>query len=230
MNGRGLVVALVPARGGSKSVPRKNLVPLAGRPLLAWPIAVALDTAQIDRVIVSTDDAEIAATARTHGAEVHDRPPELATDEALVVDTIRTVRDWLAAAGTPAAVMVLLEATSPFRTAELVGRCVDRLFDEQLDSIATFHTAAINPERVWRIEEGAPRPFIDGTVPWRPRQALTPAYQLNGLVYAFRPDRLPPDSPGLLFGRIGAEIVPADAVVDIDEHKDFVIAESLLRA
>jgi CMP-N,N'-diacetyllegionaminic acid synthase len=230
MSASGPVVALIPARGGSKSIPRKNLMPLAGKPLLAWPIETARATPEIDRVIVSTDDAEIAATARAHGAEVHDRPPELATDEALVIDTIRHVRDWLAAAGTPAAVMVLLEATSPFRTPELVGRCVRRLRDERLDSIATFHTAAINPERVWRIENGAPRPFIDGAVPWRPRQALTPAYQLNGLVYAFRPDRLPADSPGLLFGRIGAEIVAADSVIDIDEQKDLLIAESLLRA
>jgi CMP-N,N'-diacetyllegionaminic acid synthase len=224
------VVALIPARGGSKSVPRKNLVPLAGRPLLAWPIETAKATPEIDRVIVSTDDAEIAATARALGAEVHDRPPELATDEALVIDTIRRVRDWLTAGGWPPDIMVLLEATSPFRTPELVGRCIARMRDEGLDSIATFHAAAINPERVWRIEEGAPRPFIDGAVPWRPRQALTPAYQLNGLVYAFRPRRLPDSSPGLLFGRSGAEVVSAESVIDIDERKDFLIAESLLRA
>lgn len=224
------IVALIPARGGSKSVRRKNLVHLAGRPLLAWPIETARATPQIDRIVVSTDDAEIAATARALGAEVHDRPAELASDSALVIDTIRHVRDWLRESGHPAGIMVLLEATSPFRTPELVTRCIDRMFDEELDSIATFHEAAINPERVWRLEAGAPRPFIDGAVPWKPRQALTPAYQLNGAVYAFRPDRLPDDSPGLLFGKTGAEIVASDSTIDIDDQKDFVIAEALLRA
>lgn len=230
MTGHVPVVALIPARGGSKSIPRKNLMPLDGRPLLAWPIGTALATPAIDRVIVSTDDREIAAVARAHGAEVHDRPAALATDTALVIDTVRHVRDTMVAEGRPAAIMVLLEATSPFRSPELVGRCIARMVEEELDSIATFHDAAINPERVWRIDDGAPRPFIDGAVPWRPRQALTPAYQLNGLVYAFRPERLPVGSPGLLFGRMGAEIVPGHSVVDIDDRKDFVIAEALLRA
>lgn len=223
------IVALIPARGGSKSVRRKNLVHLAGRPLLAWPIETARATPQIDRIVVSTDDAEIAATARALGAEVHDRPAELASDGALVIDTIRHVRDWLRGSGRPAGIMVLLEATSPFRTPELVSRCLTRMQAEKLDSIATFQEAAINPERVWRLEAGAPRPFIDGAVPWKPRQALTPAYQLNGAVYAFRPDSLPDDSPGLLFGKTGAEIVASDSTIDIDDQKDFVIAEALLR-
>ena len=95
-------------------------------------------------------------------------------------------------------------------------------------SIATFHEAEINPERTWRIEDGSPRPFINGAIPWKPRQLLTPAYQLNAAVYAFAPDRLPADSPSILFGKMGAEIVPADSVVDIDTLKDFAYANALL--
>lgn len=224
------VVALIPARGGSKTVPRKNLRPLGGRPLLAWPIDTALGTPEIDRVFVSTDDAEIAAAASGRGAEVHDRPRELAGDASLVIDTVRHLLSMLRAAGQPAAIMVLLEPTSPFRTVRMVSNCIRRLADEQLDSIATFSPASINPERAWRVESGVPRPFIDGAVPWRPRQQLTPAYQLNGAVYAFRADRLPAEGPSILFGRMGAEVVSSDEVIDIDDERDFVIANAILES
>jgi CMP-N-acetylneuraminic acid synthetase len=222
------VVAIVPARGGSKSIKNKNLRTLGGKELLAWPIATSRETPEIDRVIVSTDDAHIAAAARRLGAEHYERPPELATDEALVVDAVRHLRRVLQAEGETARLAVLLEATSPFRTPAMISKCLRRLVEEGLDSVATFHPAAINPERVWRIENGAPRPFLEGAVPWRPRQLLTPAYQLNGAVYAFRLDRLPADAPGVLFGRMGAEVVRAEDVVDIDDERDLAIANALL--
>lgn len=224
------VVAMIPARGGSKSVPYKNLHLLGGRPLLAWPVETALQTQEIDRVFVSTDDNRIARAASELGAEIHRRPAHLATDTALVIDAIRHFRDELAGQGQPPSIIVLLEATSPLRTPQLVSRCLKRLVDDDLDSIATFNDADINPERTWRIEGGRPRPFIDGTVPWKPRQQLTPAYQLNGAVYAFRAMKLPDDGPSVLFGRMGAELVPSDDVIDIDNEKDFVIANALLQS
>jgi CMP-N,N'-diacetyllegionaminic acid synthase len=224
------VIAVTPARGGSKSVPYKNLYPLGGRPLLSWPIDCALKTPEIDRVIVSTDDDRIAAAAREFGAEVYPRPVELATDTALVADTLRHLWAQLRAEGESAGILVLLEATSPLRTPELVARCLHRLVDEELDSIATFHDAEINPERAWRIAAGVPSPFIAGAVPRKSRQQLTPAYQLNGAVYAFFPDRFPPAIPNILFGKMGAEIVPADSVIDIDTLKDFVIANAILQS
>jgi CMP-N,N'-diacetyllegionaminic acid synthase len=224
------VVALIPARGGSKSIPYKNLHALGGKPLLAWPVEVALATRAIDRVLVSTDDARIAGAARELGAEVIDRSPELASDTALVIDVIRQVAADLAPAGRSVDIMVLLEATSPFRSPEMITRCLERMVREKLDSIATFHAADINPERTWRIENGEPRPFIDGAIPWKPRQMLTPAFQLNGAVYAFRPDRLPASGASLLFGKTGAEIVSPDEVIDIDDEKDFFIADAILRS
>ena len=224
------VIAVVPARGGSKSVPYKNLYSLGGRPLLSWPIDCALKTHEIDRLIVSTDDDRIAAAALDLGAEVYRRPGALASDTALVADTLRHIWKQLQSEGEQADILVLLEATSPFRSPELVSRCLHRLVDESLDSIATFHDADINPERAWSIEAGVPQPFIPGAVPWKSRQLLTPAYQLNGAVYAFYPDRLPPEIPNLLFGKMGAEIVEADSVIDIDTHKDFVIANAILQS
>lgn len=224
------VIALTPARGGSKSVPYKNLHPLGGKPLLAWPVECARQTPEIDRVIVSTDDERIAAAATGLGAEVYRRPADLASDTALVADTIRHLWQTLRAEGETAQILVLLEATSPLRTPELVGRCLRRLVSENLDSVATFNDAAINPERTWRLQGHTPVPFIPGAVPWKPRQQLTPAYQLNGAVYAFYPDRLPPGVPNILFGKMGAEVVPSESVIDIDTLQDFEVANALLKS
>ena len=88
LNGK-RVIAVIPARGGSKSIPGKNIRPLGGKPLLAWSIDVAQQVSEIDRIIVSTDDAQIASVGRLHGAEVYPRPPHLATDEALVIDALK---------------------------------------------------------------------------------------------------------------------------------------------
>lgn len=222
------VISITPARGGSKTLKKKNLRELGGRPLLAWPIGTARDTPEIDRVIVSTDDEEIAATARRFGADSYDRPAHLATDEALVVDAIRHLHQVLLGEGETARIAVLLEATSPLRTPEMVRSCLQRLVREDLDSIATFHTVSTNPDRLWRIRDGVPGPYVPGAVPWKPRQQLEPIFQLNGAVYAFRLDRLPEDHPGVLFGRMGAEVVPSERVIDIDDEKDLIIANALL--
>lgn len=225
------VLAVTPARGGSKSVDYKNLQLLGGKPLLSWPIECALNTQEIDRIIVSTDNKRIASVARKFGAEVYIRPPELATDTSLVVDTIRDLWKRLRTEGEKAEILVLLEATSPFRSPELIAHCLQRMLDEDLDSIATFHDAEINPERTWGItNNGTPKPFVSGALPWKPRQLLKPAYQCNGAVYAFYPDRLPPGVPNILFGKMRAEILPADSVIDIDSQKDFVIANALLQS
>ena len=123
------VIAMTPARGGSKSVPYKNLHLLGGKPLLAWPIETARATPAIDRVIVSTDDDRIADAAKVLGAEVYRRPNELATDTAVVADAIRDLWRRLKSEGETATILVLLEATSPFRTPEMIERCLRRLVD-----------------------------------------------------------------------------------------------------
>jgi N-acylneuraminate cytidylyltransferase len=226
------VVALVPARGGSKGVPDKNLLPLDGRPLVGWPITVADATDAVDRVIVSTDDERIAGTAREFGAEVLERPPELAEDDSLVVDTVRHAVDELAAAGETARYVALLEPTSPLREPRDVQRCLDRLSAEpDLDSVATFTEAEVNPHRTWRLEEGdRPEPFLPDADPWQPRQELPEAYQLNGAVYAFDVDAVTDEGVSLLFGTAGAVLMPPERSVDIDTEVDFAIAEAILEA
>lgn len=231
MIGRERVVALIPARAGSKGVPRKNLHPLGGRPLIAWPIRTAQRTPEIDRVIVSTDGDEIADACRALGAEVYRRPDHLAGDRALVADAIRHVIATLRAEGETARYMVLLEPTAPFRLAADVSACLHKLHAERLDSVATFMPAHLNPHRAWSIDAaGRPAPFIPGAVPWLPRQQLPPAWQLNGLVYAFVMDGLTPTTPGLLYGATGAVETDPLRSIDIDTHLDFRIADAILES
>jgi CMP-N,N'-diacetyllegionaminic acid synthase len=223
------IFAVIPARGGSKSVPGKNLYPLGGRPLLTWSIDVAREVAQIDRILVSTDDDAIACVGRTAGAEVYTRPAHLATDDALVIDALRDLLATLRTEGDAPAWMLLLEPTCPLRTAGDVRACLRLAAENQYDSVATFKEADLNPHRAWRLVDGQPEVFLPGAVPWLPRQALPRAYQLNGAVYLFRTTNLQPGSPSLLGGKTGAVVMPRERSQDIDEPVDFAIAETLLR-
>jgi CMP-N,N'-diacetyllegionaminic acid synthase len=228
LNGK-QVIAVIPARGGSKSVPGKNIRSLGGKPLLAWSIEVAKQVSEIDRIIVSTDDAQIASVGRTHGAEVYARPPHLATDEALVIDALKDLLQTLQAEGETPEWVILLEPTCPLRTADDVRDCLKLVAQGEYDSVATFKDAELNPHRAWRLVDGVPEVFIAGAIPWLPRQKLPKAYQLNGAVYVFRANLLARDARSLLVGKLGAVLMPRDRSQDIDDSVDFTIVEALLK-
>ncbi|MGC2331998.1 MAG: acylneuraminate cytidylyltransferase family protein [Candidatus Acidiferrales bacterium] len=223
------VIAVIPARGGSKSVPGKNVQPLGGKPLLVWSIEVAQQVSEIDRIIVSTDDTHIASIGRSHGAEVYTRPPHLATDEALVIDALKDLLETLRSEGETPEWVILLEPTCPLRTPDDVRDCLKLVAEGGYDSVATFKEADLNPHRAWRLVDGVPEVFIAGAVPWLPRQKLPKAYQLNGAVYVFRASLLAQETKSLLVGKLGAVLMPRDRSLDIDDSVDFTIAEVLLK-
>ena len=227
LNGK-RVVAVIPARGGSKSIPGKNIRPLKGKPLLAWSIDVARQVAEIDRVIVSTDDPQIAAVAEANGAEVYTRPEHLATDDALVIDALKDLLEKLRKDGETAEWIVLLEPTCPLRTPADVLECLQLVSTGDYDSVATFKDADLNPHRAWRLVDGVPEVFTPGAIPWLPRQKLPKAFQLNGAVYVFRASLLADEAKSLLVGRLGAVVMPRDRSQDIDDIVDFTIVEALL--
>jgi len=228
LNGK-QVVAVIPARGGSKSVPGKNIRSLGGKPLLVWSIEVAQQVSEIDRIIVSTDDAQIASVGKSAGAEVFARPPHLATDEALVIDALKDLLETLKAEQEMPEWVMLLEATCPLRAADDVRQCLQLVAQGCYDSVATFKDAELNPHRAWRIIDGIPEVFIPGAVPWLPRQKLPKAYQLNGAVYVFRAALLEKEAKSLLVGRLGAVLMPRERSQDIDDNLDFTIVEALLK-
>ena len=223
------VIAVIPARGGSKTVPGKNVHPLGGRPLISWSIGIAKEVAEIDRVIVSTDDSQIASVSLKYGAEVYVRPPHLATDEALVIDALKDLINTLRGEKESVEWLVLLEPTCPLRTSEDVRNCLRLLNDGIHDSVATFKEADLNPHRAWRIADGVPEVFISGAVPWMPRQKLPKAYQLNGAVYVFRANMLDHETRSLLLGKPAAVVMPRERSQDIDDRVDFAVVETVLK-
>lgn len=224
------VIAVIPARGGSKGVTEKNIKYLGDKPLLAWSIEVAQSVNEIDRIIVSTDDDKIASIAAKHNAEVYKRPWYLATDDSLVIDAIKDLLTTLSNEGESAEIMVLLEPTCPFRSPDDIKKCLELLTDsnEKYDSVATFKEADLNPHRAWKITANKPEVFINNAIPWLPRQKLPEAYQLDGSAYLFYTENLPAKGD-VLFDRMGAVIVNQKNSIDIDTEMDFALAEMMLK-
>lgn len=127
-----MILGIIPARGGSKTIPRKNIKEICGKPLIAWTIEAAKKSSLMNKFVVSTEDPEIAEISQEFGAEVIPRPPELATDEA---STISVLQDILKTSD--ADILVLLQATSPVRDVNLIDSCIKKFIDSKADSLAT---------------------------------------------------------------------------------------------
>jgi N-acylneuraminate cytidylyltransferase len=189
------ILALIPARGGSKGIPRKNIRLFAGYPLIAYSIAAALQSGRVTRTIVSTDDEEIAAVARSFGAETPFlRPAELAGDQTTDLPVFQHALAWLAESqGYRPEVVVQLRPTSPLRPRDCVERAVEALLEHpEADCVRGVVPAGQNPHKMWRIEDGTGlmQPLLE--VPGipepynAPRQALPPVYWQTGHIDAIR--------------------------------------------
>lgn len=224
------VISIIPARGGSKGIPGKNIKELKGKPLIEYSIEHSLQVDNIDRTIVSTDDEEIAEVAERAGAEVIERPEELAADDSLVIDAVRYTVEKLEDEGYSVSMIVLLEPTSPIRDIEVTERCIRVLKEGRADSVATFSETELPPHRMWRIEGEKVEPFFEEANPWLPRQSQPVAYRLNGQVYALTKDILfeHGDSVSLLLGEKYPVITPKETAVDIDTERDFKMIEFLM--
>lgn len=182
------VLAIVPARKGSKGLPLKNIRPLGGKPLLAWPIAAARASAHVDRVIISTDDQGFADIAVAHGAEAPFlRPAEMASDTAPSIDFILHAVDTLAAAGDVFDYVVLLEPTSPLTEGADVDAALAQLVAADADAIVgVSRLEATHPAfAVRRADDGAITPYAAATFGEMPRrQDIEPLFVLDGTLYA----------------------------------------------
>ncbi|WP_418301572.1 cytidylyltransferase domain-containing protein [Lysinibacillus fusiformis] len=221
------VIALIPARGGSKSIPKKNIANLGGKPLIAWSIEAALKVTEIDKVLVSTDSEDIANVSKSYGAEVSIRDKELAKDDSLVIDTIKEVLKEQKEEGFT--YLVLLEPTAPLRGVMDIRECLTLISSDEYDSVATFKEAELNPHRAWKIDNQMPTVFIEGANPWLPRQKLPKAYQLNGAVYVVKTSMIEDvNTNSVCCGRVGAVVMPRERSVDIDNKIDLLLAEAVL--
>jgi len=190
-----MILTLIPARGGSKSIPRKNLKILGGHPLIAWSIAAALQADCKARVVVSTDDAEIAAVAREYGAETpFIRPAELAEDRTLDLPVFQHALRWLKENEDYVPGIVLqLRPTSPFRPAGMIDEAV-RILRAHPDatSVRGLVPSGQNPYKMWRVPETGPMQPLLGTdieeAYNQPRQDLPPTFWQTGHIDAVRPE------------------------------------------
>lgn len=227
------VVAVIPARGGSKGIPRKNLLEVGGFPLIEWSIRSAMDASSIDRVIVTTDDDEIAAVARRAGAEVPFlRPAELAGDLVPDLPVFQHLLDWLRDRdGVDPSVLVHLRPTSPARRPGLIDEAV-RLLEEHPDasSVRSVTRPIVTPYKMWQFSGVWLEPLLgsmDDELFNEPRQALPPVWIHEGTIDVMRSEVV---RGGSMSGRriLGLEL-PSDEAVDLDDPDDLPRVEAALR-
>jgi YrbI family 3-deoxy-D-manno-octulosonate 8-phosphate phosphatase len=230
------VLAIIPARGGSKSIPRKNVLDFAGHPLVAYSIAAGLKAESVTRTIVSTDDAEIAAVARKYGAEVpFTRPAAYAQDESLDLAVFQHALGWLAEhEDYHPEVVVQLRPTSPVRPPDCVDNAVRLLLENpEADSVRGVVPSKQNPYKMWRIgEDGRMKPLlsVEGLAePYNaPRQELPQTYWQTGHIDAIRPGTIL--EKGVMSGDVILPLViDVRYTVDIDNPRDWEQAEGLMK-
>lgn len=224
-------IALIPARGGSKGLPRKNVLPLGGKPLVAWTIEAARACPELSRVLVSTDDTEISEAARAAGADVPFlRPAEIAGDASPVLDAALHALAWCRAQGDAPEVLVLLQPTSPLRLAEDIRGALAMLAEGGCDAVVSVCEPATHP---WLLRtvgaDGFMAPLLPVPAGYTPRQAFPSVYALNGAVYAVRVDALERERT-FAPARTRPFVMPLERSIDIDTALDLRIAEALLAA
>jgi len=225
------ILAVIPARGGSKGIPRKNIKDLAGKPLIAWTIETAKTSSAFDRIIVSTDDQEIAFIARQFGADVPFlRPQELSTDSATSIDVVLHLIQWLQENEhySPDYLM-LLQPTSPFRSPEDITQVI-QLMETNQETDAIISVTAVDHPVQWlrKMEADGKLLPLDETPLKLRRQDAQQIYQLNGSIYLIKTETFFKNKtflPEKTFGYI----MPEEKSVDIDTPWNFHIAELIMR-
>ena len=230
------IVAIIPARGGSKGIPGKNIELLAGKPLIAWTILAAKKVPAISRVIVNTDDEAIATVAKEWGTEVFMRPKELAEDLTHDLAVFEHHAAELQKTGELPDMIVDLRATAPLRRAERIAEGIDilvKLGHEGADSVRAVSKATKHPFKMWKFENGFIMPFLGKEItgmdePYNaPRQILPDAFQNNGSMNAFWSDTILKKHSMTGEKIAGYEMEDWESV-NIDTPIDWIIAEHLM--
>lgn len=200
-----MILGVIPARGGSKGIFKKNIKLICGKPLIAWTIEAARQSKHLDRFVVSTEDAEIAGISRSFGAEVIDRPADLATDTAT---TLAVLQDLLVKVD--ADIVVLLQCTSPVRTHGLIDQCIEKFQKSGADALATGYLCGL---------------FEWGTYSAR-RQNLQPFFHDDGNIYVIKAKNI--INGDLFAGKRETFVVERECNFEIDDEFDFWINEKIL--
>jgi N-acylneuraminate cytidylyltransferase len=229
------ILALILARGGSKSIPRKNLLPLLGKPLIAWTIGHAQASQHVTRTIVSTDDAEIAAVAREYGAETPFlRPPEFAQDDSTDFVAFRHALEWLREEENyHPELVVQLRPTGPVRDAALIDAAIEKMIaDPAADALKSVSRPSESPFKMWRTDGAYLRPLVNVSgidePHTQPRQRLPQVFWQNGYVDVIRPRTVL--EQGLMYGHTVLPFMIEGKIHELDYLSDIAPLEAALAA
>jgi CMP-N,N'-diacetyllegionaminic acid synthase len=219
-----VTIGIIPARGGSKGVPRKNVRSLAGKPLIAHSILDAQESQLVDQVYVSTDNEEIATVSVSYGAKIIQRPPELANDTASSEAALIHSLQELEKQGINPELLVFLQCTSPIRTGLEIDQAIAKLKTEKADSLLS-----VSPSHrfLWEEVNGVAQ-SINYDYRYRPRrQDMNPQYVENGSIYLFKPWVLK-ETGNRLGGKISLYVMSEIAALEIDSVSDFEMIDFLM--
>lgn len=222
------VVAIITARGGSKGLPRKNVLDLAGKPLIAHTIQAALESKIFDKVVVTTDDTEIKEVSLQYGAEVIDRPEYLATDSASSLDVIVHALEALKENGTKQYThFVLLQPTSPLRTATHIKESWSKYLKDDANSLVSVMEVEHPPQKMLIEKNGEVTPLTKWEDLTKPRQSLPKAYLPNGAIYIIKIEDFL-KSKNIFEEALSIYLMNQKCSIDIDSENDLEIVKGYL--
>lgn len=225
-------LGVITARGGSRGIPRKNIKDLCGKPLIAYTIEAAHKSQYLTRCVISTDDEEIAQVVKSHGGEVpFMRPSDLAQDKSASIPVIQHALSWLQEhEGLHYDYAMILQPTSPFRTAEDIDSCIQKIVDTGADSVMSMvELTDFSLKKLKKLDGDLLVPLVqeEGKTS-AARTDMERTYKRNCAIYLTRTDLI---MGGDLFGQVSrAYVMPRDCSVDINEPIDFELAEFLMRS
>ncbi|NOZ51659.1 MAG: acylneuraminate cytidylyltransferase family protein [Gammaproteobacteria bacterium] len=220
------VLALIPARGGSKGLPHKNIKSIAGKPMIAWTIEAATQSQYIDRIIISSDDTETIKIAKQFGCEApFVRPPHLAQDNSPTIDAVVHALDNLPHYD----MVVLLQPTSPLRNTEDIDNAINTLITANANSCVSVTEPDKSPYWMFTInKKGAIRPLLNQELSNKPRQQLPLIQVLNGAIYIIKTQSLK-TNPALITHDTVPYMMSKERSIDVDDNLDMKLAEFLLQ-
>lgn len=221
------IIAIIPARGGSKGVPRKNIKKLGEKPLIVYTIEGALKSKYLDHVFVSTEDPGIAGISKEYGAQVIDRPSALAEDTSKTVDAILHAVEYLEREDIHPETVVLLQPTSPLRNTEDIDAAIKLYLDSECDSVISVCEPDHSPFWCFTLSGRYLQPLFDKRFDKIRRQDLPMVVMPNGAIYVSNPDTIR-RYEGFYGDRIIPYCMPPERSIDIDTQLDFTIAEMLI--
>lgn len=221
------IIAIIPARGGSKGILRKNIKEIVGKPLISYSIESAIKSEYVDKVIVSTDDSEIAKVSIEYGADVIKRPEHLAEDNSLTIDTIIHSLDYFEEEYCVPDIVILLQPTSPLRKTYDIDNSLKLFMENECNSVISVCKIEHSPYWSLEIEENYLKPKFGQKYFKMRRQELPKLYMPNGAIFISTPKNLK-NYKTFYLDKTLPYLMPIERSVDIDTELDFKLAELIL--